>query len=130
MSGRDKQDVRKKEYKKGLDPDDARRKREEGLNSIRKQKQQEQLEKRRNHGAAEDIDFASQSQVRVRVASVRVASVCVRVRERERAWRRARIVGDASGRVCVRARTALRAPARRWARCVLADARDFLVVLN
>jgi hypothetical protein len=105
MSGRDKQDARKKEYKKGLDPDDARRKREEGLNSIRKQKQQEQLEKRRNHGAAEDIDFASQSQVR---ACVRACEARASLRTRDGHCARPLAVG-----------------ARRTSPPV-ADARDFL----
>lgn len=50
MSARNKQEARKGQYKKGLDPEDARRKREEGLNEIRKQKQLEQLEKRRHRG--------------------------------------------------------------------------------
>jgi hypothetical protein len=36
-------DSRQKDYKKGLDSDEARRKRDDGLNSIRKKKQQEQV---------------------------------------------------------------------------------------
>ena len=62
MSGRDKQDERKSNYKKGLDPEDARRKREESLNVIRKQKQLEQLEKRRTRGGA-DLYGAAADQV-------------------------------------------------------------------
>jgi len=52
MSARQKQNQRRAEYKKGLSSEDARRKREDTLNSIRKQKHLEQLEKRRNRTTA------------------------------------------------------------------------------
>lgn len=46
--GREKQEQRKKEFKKGIDSDEARKKREENSVSIRKAKREEGLSKKRN----------------------------------------------------------------------------------
>jgi importin subunit alpha-1 len=48
MFSRTKQEQRKKDFKKGIDGDDSRRKREELCNDIRKAKREESLQKRRN----------------------------------------------------------------------------------
>jgi len=48
MSSRQKQEQRKKEFKKGIDAEDARKKREETSVSIRKNKRDESLHKKRN----------------------------------------------------------------------------------
>jgi len=54
MLGRQKQEQRKKEYKKGIDSDEARKKREETSVSIRKYKREESLLKKRNVTAVSD----------------------------------------------------------------------------
>jgi len=54
MLGRQKQEQRKKEFKKGIDSDEARKKREETSVSIRKYKREESLLKKRNVTAVSD----------------------------------------------------------------------------
>jgi importin subunit alpha-1 len=48
MSSRERQEQRKKDFKKGIDADDARKKREEVSVTIRKSKREESLLKKRN----------------------------------------------------------------------------------
>lgn len=52
MLGRQKQEQRKKDYKKGIDKDEERKKREDQSVSIRKVKREESLSKKRNVSAA------------------------------------------------------------------------------
>lgn len=54
MLGRQKQEQRKKEFKKGIDTDEARKKREENSVTIRKFKREESLLKKRNVNAVTD----------------------------------------------------------------------------
>ena len=54
MLSRQKQEQRKKDFKKGIDPEDARKKREELNVSIRKSKREESLLKKRNVTAVSD----------------------------------------------------------------------------
>jgi hypothetical protein len=51
MSSRERQEQRKKDFKKGIDADDARKKREEVSVTIRKSKREESLLKKRNLNA-------------------------------------------------------------------------------
>ena len=54
MSSRERQEQRKKDFKKGIDADDARKKREEVSVTIRKSKREESLLKKRNVNAITD----------------------------------------------------------------------------
>ena len=70
MAFRDRTVDRRKDYKKGIDLEDARRKRDDVSIQIRKQIRQEQLLKRRNMGAVgrqetqvKEIDFATQQKL-------------------------------------------------------------------
>jgi len=53
-----REDLRKKAYKKGIDPDDSRRKREENAVEIRKSRREEQLmKKRRDVATQQNLEF-------------------------------------------------------------------------
>ena len=79
MSARQKQDQRKKEFKKTISADEARRKREEASIELRKSKKDEQLQKRRNHGPAGDdalTTTAESKSVSLRDLDQNVAAIC------------------------------------------------------
>ncbi len=65
MHSRDKQNQRKKDFKKGISVEDARRKREESANDIRKVKRDEGLLKRRNFGSVTANPTASDCSINV-----------------------------------------------------------------
>jgi len=78
MFGREKQEQRKKEsvIRKGIDPDEARKKREENSVSIRKQKRDDNLSKKRNVNATTDKKVMDASiQLKLKDLATLVANV-------------------------------------------------------